>query len=95
MLHLAIGPQSAGDVALPLAKDCAASYRKAGLEVRKMWSRAFFRTIRVRDGGIADFVYEEPFAHSSVHTKGSMVEVAERCVNQLSVLEALRRQETG
>jgi hypothetical protein len=41
------------DLALDLAKDCATSYRKAKPEVRKMWNRAFFRTIRVRDGAIA------------------------------------------
>ncbi|MGH2579118.1 MAG: hypothetical protein ACRDG9_15410, partial [Actinomycetota bacterium] len=50
------------DLALDLAKECAASYRKARPEVRKMWNRAFFRTIRVRDDAIADFEYEEPFA---------------------------------
>jgi hypothetical protein len=26
-----------------------------------MWNRAFFQTIRVRDGAIAGFTYEEPF----------------------------------
>lgn len=36
------------DLALDLAKDCAASYRKGRPEVRKMWNRAFFRTILVR-----------------------------------------------
>jgi predicted nucleic acid-binding Zn-ribbon protein len=30
------------DVALDLAKDCAASYREAMPDVRKMWNRAFF-----------------------------------------------------
>jgi hypothetical protein len=50
------------DLALDLAKDCAASYGKARPEVRKMWNRAFFRTIFVRDSTIADFTYEEPFA---------------------------------
>lgn len=40
----------------------AVSYRKARPEVREMWNRAFFRTIRVRDGSIADFTYEEPLA---------------------------------
>jgi len=38
---------------------CAASYRKARPDVRKMSNRAFFRSIRVRDGTIADFTYEE------------------------------------
>ena len=63
------------DLALDLAKDCAASYRKARPEVRKMWNRAFFQTIRVHDGAIADFTYEEPFASLLGSHKGSMVEV--------------------
>ncbi|MBI2237623.1 MAG: recombinase zinc beta ribbon domain-containing protein [Actinobacteria bacterium] len=63
------------DLALDLAKDCAASYRKARPDVRKMWNRAFFHTIRVRDGAIADFTYEEPFASLLGSHKGSMVEV--------------------
>jgi site-specific DNA recombinase len=36
------------DLALDLARDCAASYRKAKPEVRRMWIRAFFGAIRVR-----------------------------------------------
>jgi site-specific DNA recombinase len=63
------------DLALDLAKNCAASYRKATPEVRKMWNRAFFRTIRVRDGRIADSTYEELFASLLGSHKGSMVEV--------------------
>ncbi len=63
------------DLALGLAKDCAASYRKAKPEVSKMWNRAFFRTILVRDGKIAGFTYEEPFASLLGSHKGSMVEV--------------------
>lgn len=35
---------------LDLARDCAASYRKARPDVRRMWNRAFFNTIRVRGG---------------------------------------------
>ena len=62
------------DLALDLAKDCAASYRKARPEVRKMWNRAFFNTIRIRDGAIADFTYEEPFASLLSSHKGSMVD---------------------
>jgi DNA invertase Pin-like site-specific DNA recombinase len=61
------------DLALDLAKDCAASYRKAKPDVRKMWNRAFFDTIRVRDGAVADFTYEEPFASLLGSHKGSMV----------------------
>jgi hypothetical protein len=62
------------DLAVDLAKDCATSYGKAGPEVRKMWNRAFFRTINVRDGAIADFTYEEPFASLLGSHKGSMVD---------------------
>jgi DNA invertase Pin-like site-specific DNA recombinase len=61
------------DLALELAENCAASYRKAKPEVRKMWNRAFFDTIRVRDGAVADFTYEEPFASLLGSHKGSMV----------------------
>jgi site-specific DNA recombinase len=64
------------DLALGLAKDCAACYRKARPDVRKMWNRAFFQTICVRDGAIADFTYEEPFASLLGSHKGSMVETA-------------------
>lgn len=63
------------DLALDLAKDCATSYRKASPEVRKMWNRAFFRTIHVRDAAIADFTYEEPFASLLGSHKGSMVDI--------------------
>jgi len=63
------------DLALDLAKNCAASYRKAKPEVRKMWNRAFFRAIRVRGGRIERFDYEEPFASLLGSHKGSMVEV--------------------
>jgi site-specific DNA recombinase len=63
------------DLALELAGNCAASYHKARPDVRKMWNRAFFRTIRVRDGAIADFTYEEPFVSLIGSHKGSIVEV--------------------
>ena len=61
------------DLALDLAKDCATSYRKGKPEVRKMWNRAFFNTIRVQDGAVAAFTYEEPFASLLGSHKGSMV----------------------
>lgn len=80
------------DVALDLAKDCATRYRKARPDVRQMWNRAFFRVIRVRDGAIASFTYEEPFASLLGSHKGSMVDLAGRCVNQVPLLDALRRQ---
>ena len=62
------------DLALDLAKDCAAGYRKARPEVRKMWNRAFFNTIRVRDGEVEDLTFEEPFASLLGSHKGSMVD---------------------
>lgn len=39
-----------------------------------MWNRAFFRTIRVRDGKIANITYEEPFASLLGSHKSSMVD---------------------
>ena len=63
------------DLSIDLAKDCAASYRKARPDVRKLWNRAFFRTIRVRDGKVEDSAYEEPFASLLGSHKGSMVEL--------------------
>ena len=62
------------DLALDLAKDCATRYRKARPDVRKVWNRAFFRTIRVRDGTIVGYTYEEPFASLLGSHKGSMVD---------------------
>jgi site-specific DNA recombinase len=63
------------ELALDLADNCAASYGKAGPDVRKMWNRAFFQTIRIRDGRIEDFAYEEPFASLLGSHNDSMVEV--------------------
>jgi len=80
------------DLALVLAKDCPASYRKAGPEVRKMWNRAYFQRIHVRGGGIQDFTYEKPFASLLGSNKESIVDLAGRCVNRRSLLAALRRQ---
>ena len=50
------------DLALDLAKNCAASYGKAKPEVRRMWNRAFFQEIVVENGKVVRFEYEEPFA---------------------------------
>lgn len=61
------------DLAFEVAENCAAGYRKARPEVSKMWNQAFFDTIRVRDGLVADFTYEEPFASLLGSHKGSMV----------------------
>src|SRR5207244_1285048 len=41
--------------ALTQAKDCAASYRKARPDVRKMWNRALFREIFVEQGNVVRF----------------------------------------
>ena len=70
------------DLAVDLAKDCATSYRKARPDVRKMWNRAFFHTIRVRDGAIADYTYEEPFATLLGSHKSSMVVLTGHCANR-------------
>jgi hypothetical protein len=69
------------DLALDLARDCAAGYRKAKPDVRKMWNQAFFRTIHVRDGTPAGFTYEEPFASLLGSHKGSMVDLTGRYSN--------------
>jgi hypothetical protein len=61
---------------IDLARNCAASYREARPDVRKMWNRAFFRTIRVKNGKVERADYEEPFASLLGSHKGSMVEVA-------------------
>jgi site-specific DNA recombinase len=79
------------DLALDLAKNCATSYRKARPDVRKMWNHAFFQSIRVRDGGIADFTYEEPFASLVGSHKGSMVDLRGHYSNSLEDLQALLR----
>jgi hypothetical protein len=83
------------DLALDLAKNCAASYGKARPEVRKMWNQAFFRSIRVQDGRIADSTYEEPFASLLGSHKGLIVDLAGRCVNRLPLFNALRKQASG
>jgi hypothetical protein len=54
--------------------------------VRKMWNRAFLQTMRVRDGAIADFAYEEPFASLLGSHKVSMVVLADRCANRELVI---------
>jgi hypothetical protein len=56
-----------------------------------MWNRAFFRTIRVRDGVIADFTYEEPFASLLGSHKGSMVDLKGHYSNSVADLQALLR----
>jgi hypothetical protein len=60
--------------------------------MRKMWNRAFFRTIRVREGAVADFTYEEPLASLLGSHKGSMVDLCGRCVNRLPLLQELENQ---
>jgi site-specific DNA recombinase len=76
------------DLALELAENCAASYRKGKPEVRQMWNRAFFDTIRVRDGAVADFTYEEPSASLLGSHRGSMVVLADRCANREKTVRA-------
>ncbi len=76
------------DLALDLAKECAASYRRARPDVRKMWNRALFQTISVRDGAVAEFAYEEPFESLLGSHKGSMVVLADRCANRQTAVHA-------
>jgi site-specific DNA recombinase len=63
------------DLALDLAKNCAASYRKANPEVRKMWNQAFFRKVLVSEGRIDDHEYEEPFVSLLGSHKAQIVEL--------------------
>jgi hypothetical protein len=63
------------DLALDLAKNCAASYRKAKPEVRRMWNRAFFRKVLVRDGQVGGHEYEEPFASLLGSHKAQIVDL--------------------
>lgn len=57
------------DLALELAEDCAASYRKASPEVRRMWNRAFFHKIRVGTARSPTSRTRSPSRPSSVHTR--------------------------
>ena len=63
------------DVALDLAKNCAASYLKAKADVRKMWNQAFFRKVLVRDGEVDGHEYEEPFASLLGSHKSQIVDL--------------------
>jgi hypothetical protein len=74
------------DLALRLARDCAASYQKASPDVRKMWNRAFFKEMLVRDGKIVRVLHKEPFATLLGSHKGSLVELIDRCANRSDVL---------
>ena len=72
------GPEARGteiDLAPGLAKNCAASYRKANPEVRKMWNQAFLRKVLVKQGQVAGHEYEEPFASLLGSHKPQIVEV--------------------
>ena len=76
------------DLALDLAKNCAASHSKANAQVRRMWNQAFFRKVFVRDGLLVGHEYEEPFASLLGSHKAQIVEV--RGVEPLT--SAVRRQ---
>jgi hypothetical protein len=56
-----------------------------------MWNRAFFRRIRVRDGRIEDFTYEEPFTSLLGSHKGSIVDLRGHYSNSVKDLQALLR----
>jgi len=57
------------DLALDLAKDCAASYRKAKPEVRKMWNRAFFDRSTFATARSPTSRTRSPSRPCSVHTR--------------------------
>jgi hypothetical protein len=80
------------DLALDLAKNCAASYGKAKPEVRRMWNRAFFQEILVENGKVVRFEYEEPFATLLGSHKAQIVDLAGRCVNRIRSLNTLHEQ---
>jgi hypothetical protein len=59
--------------------------------VRKLWNQGFFRSIRIRDGGIADVTYEEPFASLLGSHEGLMVDLRGHYSNSLEDLQVLLR----
>ncbi len=48
-------------LALKLASNCHESYRKASPETKKLWNRAFFEELVVRNRAVVDVRYAEPF----------------------------------
>ena len=59
--------------------------------MRKMWNRAFFDNIRVRNCTIDAFTYEEPFVSLLGSHKGSMVDLRGHYSNSVEDLQALLR----
>lgn len=81
---------------------CAATYRKARPELRKMLEEPSLRpAIRVAHGRIEEFTprrarrvppwFTQGLDDGPWFTQGSMVDAARGCVNRLPVLEGLRR----
>ena len=68
-------------LALKLARNCHASYRKASPETKKLWNRAFFEDVLVKDRAIVNVRYAEPFGAifaaeaGRVSDKGLLVEM--------------------
>jgi site-specific DNA recombinase len=68
-------------LALKLARNCHASYRKASSETKKLWGQAFFEDIVVKDRAVVDVRYAEPFRAifaaeaGRVSDKGLLVEM--------------------
>jgi hypothetical protein len=63
------------DLALDLAKDCAASHRKARPEIRKCGTEPFSARSELATARSPEVGYEEPFSSLLGSHKGSMVEV--------------------
>lgn len=69
-------------LALKLARNCHASYRKASPETKKLWNQAFFDRIVVKDRAVVEAGYAEPFraifaaGEGDVSDKGLLVEGA-------------------
>ena len=63
------------DLALDLAENCAASYRKASPEVRKMWTAHSSERSAFGRAQSPTSAYEEPIASFLGSQRGSMVEV--------------------
>jgi site-specific DNA recombinase len=68
-------------LALKLARNSHASYRKASPETKKVWDQAFFEEVVVRDRVVVDVRYAEPFQAifaaeaGRVSDKGLLVEM--------------------
>ena len=72
-----------------LAQNCHMRYTKASPETRKLWNRAFFEKILVKDGKVIRSIYAEPFFSVLGSHKGSLVEVSGHYSKRFPALRAL------